>query len=80
VTDLPLYRSAPPIEAREQELLAQILECHLDAVVVEFLVIGSELFPAARASVEELSHDPDRRMRLALKGRRAADVDGAVKI
>src|SRR5689334_13481164 len=59
-------------------LLAQVLECHLDAIVVELLVISSELVPAARPAVEELTDDPDGRVRLTLKCRRAPYVDGAV--
>ena len=76
---MPLSCGTHPVPAQwPNGLFAQILERHLDPVIIKFLVIGSELISAACTAVEELTHDPDGGVRLALKSRRVAYVDRAV--
>src|SRR5262245_52287536 len=61
-------------------LFAQVLECDLDAFVVELLIVGAKLLAAIRGAIEELYDPADRGMRFPFKLGRAADVNRAVEI
>jgi len=61
-------------------LFAQALECDLDALVVELLVIAAELIATVRPAIEELTNDTDRRVWFSLKQSSASNIDSAVKI
>src|ERR1700704_400003 len=61
-------------------LFAQILERHLDALIIEFLIVGTKLVAATSGAVEELGYLADRSVGFAFKLGRAANVDGAVEI
>src|SRR5689334_16684789 len=78
VTDLPLCRSTQHTRTygeRIWRLLAQVLERHLDPIIVELLEIGAELLSAARTAVEKLTHDSNGCVRLTLENGRASYVD-----
>src|SRR5258707_129647 len=61
-------------------LFAQVLEGDLNALVVEFLIVATELVAAVGGAMEELADRSDRRMRLSLELGRAADVDSAIEV
>ena len=63
-----------------ERLFAKILEGGLDALVVQLLILGTELITPTGAAMEELGHHTQRRMRLALDPRRAADIGRAVEL
>src|SRR6476646_4071343 len=78
-------RSAKPSRRhsllRPQKLsLAQVLKCNLDALIIEFLVVGTKLVAAAGGAVEELDHFADGGVWFPFELGRAADVDGAIQI
>jgi hypothetical protein len=61
-------------------LFAQVLECDLNALIVELLKVSAELIAAVGPTVEELTHDTNRCVWFSLKHRCASNVDGAVKV
>src|SRR5437667_8734106 len=64
----------------EKMLFTQVLERHLDALIIEFLIVGTKLIAATGSAVEELRNLADRSVWLSFKLGRAANVDGAVEI
>src|ERR1700716_142169 len=61
-------------------LFTQVLERHLDALIIEFLIVGTKLIAATGGAVEELGYLADRSMWLSFELGRAANVDGAIEI
>jgi hypothetical protein len=62
------------------QLLAKVFQGNLNAVVIEFLVLGSELITAAGAANKKLDHRCYRRMGRKLHPRCTSDVRKAVQI
>jgi hypothetical protein len=61
-------------------LFAQVLECDLDAFIIELLIVSAKLIAAIGAAKEELTDQSHRSMRLSLEECRASDVHRAVEI
>ena len=63
------YKGSP-----EKMLFAQVLERYLDPLIVEFLIVSTELVAAACGAIEELGHLADWRVCLSFELGCAADV------
>lgn len=66
--------------SRKKTLLAQVLERHLDSLVIEFLIIGPKLIATAGGSIEELDHFADWGVRFAFELGCAADINGTIEV
>src|ERR1700730_15300551 len=70
----------PQSDYAQKLLLTQILERHLDAVVIELLIVATELIAAIGRAIEELDHLAHRGVRRPLERGVAADIDGAIEL
>ena len=61
-------------------LFTQVLECHLDAFVIEGLKVAAKLVAATCGAIEKLAYPANRRVRLTFEGGRAPNVDRAIEI
>src|SRR5262249_51367565 len=61
-------------------LFAQVLKGHLDAFIIELLIVGAKLLAAVGCTIEELDDLAYRSVRLPFEPGRAANVNGAIKI
>src|SRR5882757_7871034 len=61
-------------------LFTQVLECNLDAFVIEGLKVAAKLVAAIGGAIEKLAYPANRGVRLTFEGGRAPNVDRAIEI
>jgi hypothetical protein len=61
-------------------LFTEVLECNLDAFVIDGLKVAAKLVAATGGAIEKLAYPANRGVRLTFEGGRAPNVDRAIEI